>query len=76
MGKSQSMLSNERQNSFLYDIIKVYREWAQVAYSCVPNILIYSGQHSKIHAYNPKVVTNHGLMGNQWNLLSKRASLF
>ena len=31
--------------------IDVYREWAQVAYSCVPNILIYSGQHSKIHAY-------------------------
>ena len=42
--------------------IDVYREWAQVAYSCVPNILIYSGQHSKIHAYNPKVVTNHGLI--------------
>ena len=42
--------------------IDVYREWVQTAYSCVPNILIYSGQHSKIYAYNPKVVTNHGLI--------------
>ena len=34
MGKSQSMLSNERQNSFLYDIIKVYGR---------PGILITEG---------------------------------
>ena len=42
--------------------IDVYREWAQVAYTSVPNIIIYSGHHSKIRAYNPKVVIGHGLI--------------
>ena len=56
--------------------IDVYREWAQVAYSCVPNILIYSGQHSKIHAYNPKVVTNHGLIDQPIIIVTKTSESY